>query len=540
MNETEDLRGEELLLADFLDDAYERLKCGDRPDPGSLADPALAPRGQQLLDDLLVVLDAAAALHGAGSRMLADALDNSDCEPPEAAEQLPDPFPGEFRLRALLGRGAFGKVFLADDVGLGRPVALKAILTGGKLPAADGLRLLQQEARMLASVRHPHVVQVHAWRTSADGTRYLVMDYVAGGSLAARVGREGPLPWHKAARYAAEAGEGLLEVQARGIVHRDVKPSNLLWDLAADHALLTDLGVAARMNQQGSFGGTPFYMPPEAFEGRVGPAQDVYGLAASLFWLATGQLPFPGPTRELLLVQSRRGLAVDDPRAAALPAALQSLVRAGLAADPAVRLGMREFVASLRATLNRLLADRVVALAGNDHGPVRLLISKRTAPHTFVPLATARPRSKAVRDVVLVPEEPERAEARTGDRLRIEVEVDLPGYLTVFNVGPTGNFNALYPPARAVPLPVEPGRPLRVGETVLTPPCGSERLVAVWSREPLAVPLERVLDRDTPGPSRATRDVMLLEESVSELSHGDWHAAVVELEHLPGEAPPRI
>src|SRR5262249_10130908 len=98
MNETEDLREEELLLADFLDDAYEQLERGDRPDPGTLADPALAPRGRKLLDGLLVVLDAAAALRGEGSRLLADALDSSDCEPPETAERLPDPFPGEFRL----------------------------------------------------------------------------------------------------------------------------------------------------------------------------------------------------------------------------------------------------------------------------------------------------------------------------------------------------------------------------------------------------------------------------------------------------------
>jgi hypothetical protein len=110
--------------------------------------------------------------------------------------------------------------------------------------------------------------------------------------------------------------------------------------------------------------------------------------------------------------------------------------------------------------------------------------------------------------------------------------VDRPGYVTVFNVGPTGNLNRLYPPPGDRPGVAQPRRPVRVGETVLTPPAGSERLVAVWSREPLTVRLEDVLGQvSAPGPNRATRDIALLEESVHELPAEAWQAAVVELDH---------
>src|SRR5205085_11797703 len=144
---------------------------------------------------------------------------------------------------------------------------------------------------------HRNVTQVYAWREAAARSdaasreHCLVLQYIPGGSLADRVGREGPLPWQLAARYVADVAEGLLEVHARGIVHRDVKPANILWDPEADEALLTDFGISARLADASTAAGTPFYMPPEAFAGRTGPAQDVYGLAASLFWLLTASVP---------------------------------------------------------------------------------------------------------------------------------------------------------------------------------------------------------------------------------------------------------
>jgi serine/threonine protein kinase len=523
-----DWTNDEVHQADLLEQGLQRLEQGR---PVEVPFGADEPAGA-VLADLLLVVRAVDGLRAEQSQLVGALLEETSLHAqPGQADAPPDPFPGEFRVRSLLGRGAFGAVWLADDLHLERPVALKA------LTVADGRRLalLREEARALAAVEHRHVVRVYAWREGPDGTPYLVMQYVAGGSLADRVAREGPLNWREAGRAIADAGEGLLAVHAQGIVHRDVKPANILWDPDRGEALLTDFGISARLSDSGMIGGTPNYMPPEAFDGVLGPGQDVYALAASLFWLATGSVPYPGPTRVALAAQARRGLPAHDPRCAVLPEAIENLVRAGLSADPGRRPALADFVASLRAALNQLLTDAFRRAGGNLGGGVRLLVSRRLDRHTYAPVTAARPPTASrLRDIQLVPDEPDRLEVRTGDRLRIEVEVDRPGYVTVFNVGPTGNLARLHPRPGGSPAVAEPGHLLRIGETVLTPPAGTERLVAVWSREPLTVRLEDVLGQvNAPGPYRATRDIALLEESVHELPAEAWHAAVVELDHQP-------
>ena len=120
----------------------------------------------------------------------------------------------------------------------------------------------------MTQVEHPNVVRVHAWLTVHD-QHYLVMQYVSGGSLSDLLKNDGPLDWHRAARYIADVGEGLLEVHGRGIVHRDVKPANILWDSKRDEALLTDFGVAAGLTDPANIAGSIPYMAPEALEGSV-------------------------------------------------------------------------------------------------------------------------------------------------------------------------------------------------------------------------------------------------------------------------------
>jgi serine/threonine protein kinase len=444
-----------------------------------------------------------------------------------------------------LGAGAFGTVWLAEDLHLARYVALKTVRPPERPErAARWLEQLRAEARALASVRHRNVVQVYAWRESPTGECYLVLQYVPGDSLADRVRQQGPLPWALAARYVADVAEGLLAVHARGIVHRDVKPANILWNSETDEALLTDFSIAARWGDGGEVGGTPSYMPPEAFDGVVGPGQDVYGLAASLFWLVTGSVPFPGRTPDEARSQARRGLPSPDPRCADLPAALERLIRDGLAAERSRRPELRDFAVSLRGILNRLLADSLLLTgdpARQAAAQVRLTVSRQVGRHSFVPVAASHAAPERVlRDVRVVPREPDRVELRTGDVLRVEAEADRAGFLTVFNVGPTGNLNALLPaePGRG-PEAVEPGRPVPVLDVELTPPAGRERLFALWTREALRLERDELRRLAEEGelpvsePYRATRDMTRIQELVGRLGPSDWQAAVLELDHCP-------
>src|SRR5262249_10528982 len=154
------------------------------------------------------------------------------------------------------------------------------------------LAVLRHEAQVLVHLRHPNVIRVYNLRP-IGGKHYLELQYLTGGSLARRLQREGPLPRQQAARYIAGVGEALEEVHARDIVHRDIKPANILWDPETDEAVLTDFGLAARLADRPTAAGTPAYMSPEAFQGQAVAASDVYSLAATLFALVTGEVPFP-------------------------------------------------------------------------------------------------------------------------------------------------------------------------------------------------------------------------------------------------------
>jgi hypothetical protein len=230
-----------------------------------------------------------------------------------------------------------------------------------------------------------------------------------------------------------------------------------------------------------------------------------------------------------------------DPRCSGLPEPLERLIRAGLAPAPGRRPPLRDFAAALRGSLNGLLAESLVPAAPGTAAGLRLLVSRQVGPDAFVPLSATRGEPGVLRDMKRVPPAPDRLTLRTGDRVRVEVLGDRPGFVTVFNVGPTGNLNLLYPAegdAFAAPLPV--GRPLHVLDVAMTPPSGDERLFALWSRSPLPLnpaDLLRLAERGeiAPGPYRATRDMARLRQSVLGLPAEDWQAVVLRLDHQPEE-----
>jgi len=543
---------EEELLAQFLDTALEKLGRGEEVSTTQLlrGSPELLERGEQLLHDSRPLHEAAfrvwehSCLSGDATSSVPDSPEPSQRSARRGSE--PDPFPGEFLVQRLLGSGSFGEVWLADDLHLGRPVALKMLRVPSR-SVRQSLAVLRNDARLLAAMRHPNVVQVHAWRhtAAADGERpCLVLQYVAGGSLADRVKRDGPLSWPLAGRYIADVADGLLHVHSRGIIHRDVKPANILWDPETDEALLTDFGLSAYLAEAGSTAGTPHYMAPEAFCGCITPALDVYGLAASLFYLVTGTVPFPYDALDDLLLHIERGLPEPDPRCAGLPADLERLIREGLTAQPERRPELGAFAAALRGSLNLLLADTLTLPSAGERpaAPVnlQLIVSRQVDRSRFVPVASTKPPSERfLRDLQRVPPSPDQVLLRTGDRVRLEVLADQPGFVVVFNVGPTGNLNLLYPagPDSGKTPRVEANRSLHILDVELTPPAGRERLVAIWSREPLPLRLKELLglaERDQALPSvayRATRDMVRVQQSLRIIRPEDRRTLVLELGH---------
>lgn len=456
------------------------------------------------------------------------------------ADELPNPFPGEYRLLRKLGEGSFGTVWLADDLNLDRQVALKTLrLPSHVADTETALSCLRNEAQILAKVRHPNIVQVHAWR-QAGGEHYLVLQYVSGGSLRERLDQVGALPWHLAGRYMADVADALEEVHRGGIIHRDIKPHNILLDTEADEAVLTDFGVSVRLMDVSLPAGSPAYMAPEAFQGEVSPALDVYALAATLFHLITGALPFVADNRAERIEAIAAGLPEPDARCRSMPAAIERVIRSGLKAHGQTRPTLAAFGGQLRAALNQSLVDTMTlsgkAPVGKVEGPVRLRVSRQRPGGGYETVAaTPGIQEHFLRDLKRVPPAPDQISLRTGERVRIEAWATVTGYLTVFNVGPAGKLNLLAPNADEPPLKIQADRPLTVLEAELTPPPGKERLFAVWSQAPLPLRPENLLnlaaDKSVSPAYRATRDLKRVQQSVADLQPGSCATTVLELDH---------
>ncbi|MEU5907361.1 protein kinase [Micromonospora sp. NPDC047527] len=321
-------------------------------------------------------------------------------------------------LHERIGLGGMSEVWRADDEVLGRPVAVKVL--AGQLTADPHLRAtIRREARAAARLTHPHVTQVYdyAEATLAGGVvvPYLVMELVEGHNLADRM-RSGPMPWPEAVRVAGQIAAALAAAHRIGVVHRDIKPGNVM--LTDTGAKVLDFGIAALGGLDSRSGepvmGTPAYFAPERLAaGPPDPASDVYALGALLYRTLTGRAPLPVQSWEDALEVHRQRTPVTPPRVPGLPADIAELTVACLAADPArrpsaARLARRFGAAQPVEPPTALLPSahpptemlRVPPSAQAAHPPT--LIDRSAAPPALAPEGVAPRRRRSRRPLAVL------------------------------------------------------------------------------------------------------------------------------------------
>ena len=273
---------------------------------------------------------------------------------------------GEYSLQRELGRGGMGIVYLARDVQLDRDVAIK-VLPSHLAQVAESRERFLREARTAAGLSHPHIVPIHrvgeVSRPSAAGAAagtafvFFVMAYVEGETLGERLRARGPLPPADAARIMREVAWALAYAHGRGIVHRDVKPDNILLEAGTERALVTDFGIAAggagsaHDTDPGKIMGTAHFMSPEqAASAPIDGRSDLYALGVVGFLAVSGRLPFEAPSVPALLVRQATEAAMSVAHVApGLPPALAAVIDRCLACDPDGRFPDGEALAAALA-----------------------------------------------------------------------------------------------------------------------------------------------------------------------------------------------
>jgi serine/threonine protein kinase len=308
---------------------------------------------------------------------------------------------GRYRLEGLLGRGGTAEVWRATDEALERQVAVKLVTVSG---GEDASRV-GDEARLLARLSHQGLVPVYDAGTDDAGRPWVVMELVEGETLADSI-RRGPLPSERVADIGARLAEALQYVHAQGLIHRDVKPANVLIGREG-RVRLTDFGIArlvdaAKVTATGLTVGTAAYLSPEQVLGeRVGPATDVYALGLVLLECLTGRREYPGGTIEVALARLSRPPAVP----ASLPAGWAGLLTAMTDRDPARRPDTAQVARELHTVAAGGQATTVLAAPRQD--PDRTQVFDRTslmreAPAAPQPVAAAPRRRWGVLVAALV------------------------------------------------------------------------------------------------------------------------------------------
>ncbi|HEU4800038.1 MAG TPA: serine/threonine-protein kinase [Gemmatimonadales bacterium] len=274
----------------------------------------------------------------------------------------------QYQIERVVGEGGMATVFRAEDLKHRRKVAVKVMRP--ELAATLGGDRFLREVEIAAQLNHPHIVSMHDSGDN-DGVLYYVMPFVEGESLTQRLAREGPLPVGDALRIARQVSDALAHAHKRGIIHRDIKPGNIM--LSEGHALVADFGIARALRSgataittAGLAIGTPHYMSPEQATGsrEVDERTDVYAVGAVLYEMLTGGPPFTGRSGQAIISRSvtepHRPLAASRP---GLPPSLEPLVSKALAKSAADRVASAEELSNQIAKVQTELARASVPMA---------------------------------------------------------------------------------------------------------------------------------------------------------------------------------
>jgi serine/threonine protein kinase len=397
------------------------------------------PQAEPIPSDLRTIcpicaLDAHTAAHESSAQPGPDSATGSSGSRPGSSGAATTAHPGQvvagFEIMEELNRGGMGVIYKARQIAMNRLVALKAI-NPFKLEQPGARERFMSEVRASAVLNHQNIVQVY--HTDLDGPfPYLAMEYVPGIDLLRLVRKVGPLPVADAVYYIRQAAIGLQHAYEKGLVHRDIKPSNLMvtpGPIGSEgvkggklpKVKILDMGLARVLSpegrdedegltQTGVFLGTPDYVSPEQAEDprRADIRSDIYSLGGSLYYLLTGEVPFPGKS---IVEKLRKALTEQPPSAAAkrkdVPPAVNAVLRKMMTRDPAKRYQTPvEVMAALdRAMKGELPSDEEEA----DAEPIP------------TPLATVRAHAGAVRSmaVAATPDGPTLVTAGDDSRLRL-------------------------------------------------------------------------------------------------------------------------
>lgn len=347
---------------------------------------------------------------------------------------------GRYQILELIGQGGMAAVYKAFDLRLKREVALKVILPN-RLQSTKSLKRFEREARALASLAHPHIVRILDYGEHVESP-YLVMEFVSGGTLREKLGE--PMPWREAIGILTPIAEALEYAHGKSIIHRDVKPSNILL---SDHGkpMLSDFGVAKALELEDTWDltgtgvgvGTPNYMAPEQGLGKKADHRaDVYAIGIVLFELLTGQKPYQAETPlATLLAHLNDPIPRPSKITPGVPRAIEQVTLRALAKQPSDRFQtMNEFSEALKEAVARpegRLAQQIpvrrtlrIAVAAAGVGvllPVALFLSGTWRPGT-----TNEPTGEAGAAIVVTATERREAEATADDALATQTEEERP------------------------------------------------------------------------------------------------------------------